>query len=163
MKTGYNNSKYYKRVYAKPSEYKGIKFRSTLEKDFAMFLDGHIVRYKGVNYYHKPVKWEYESKVFELLPQVSWTDRTERETKLKTISRNKSHTLQRVVYTPDYYLPEYNLYIETKGVQFDDSLFHLRLRLFKHLFPNEAIWIVRHHSDFSKLDEVISNLSISNK
>ena len=40
--------KYYKRVFAKKVQYKGIEFNSKLEADFAMFLDGKIVNYKGV-------------------------------------------------------------------------------------------------------------------
>ena len=151
---------YYKRVYAKQQNYKGITFRSTMEKDFAMFLDGALVRYKGVNYYHEPLMWEYESRFFELLPQEEWVDKTEKDTKVKKILRNKKHTLQRTIYTPDFYLPQYKLYVEVKGKQFDDELFHLRLRLFKHKYPDIAIWIVRHHSDFSKIDEVLSSVCL---
>ena len=67
-------------------------FNSTLERDFAFFLDGGLLRYKGVNYYHKPIKWEYESKEFELIPQEDWFDRTEKDKTLKRILRNKKHT-----------------------------------------------------------------------
>lgn len=151
---------YYKRVFAKKVTYKGIEFNSKLEADFAMFLDGQIVNYKGVNYYHKPVKWEYESKEFELIPQEIWADKTEKDEMVKTISRNKKHTLQRVIYTPDFYLPEYNLLCETKGRMFDDGLFHLRLRLFKHKYPNAKIWIIRHHDEFSKIDKIIKNTKL---
>lgn len=151
---------YYKRVFAKKQEYKGITFNSTLERDFAMFLDGQILRYKGVNYYHEPVKWEYETKVFELIPQEEWVDRTERDKTVKTIMRNKKHTLQRIIYTPDFYLPDYDLLVETKGYQFDDELFSLRFRLFKHKYPNAKIWKVTSHTEFDKLDEVLKNLRI---
>lgn len=154
------NDKYYKRVYAKPAEYKNIMFRSTLEKDFAMFLDGQIIRYKGANYYHKPLKWSYESKEFELIPQEEWIDLTERDTAVKTIVRNKKHMLQRTVYNPDFFLPDYNLHIETKGRQYDDGLFRLRLRLFKHIFPAAAIWIVTSHTEFMDIDKVLQNLTI---
>lgn len=151
---------YYKRVFAKKVTYRGIEFNSKLEADFAMFLDGKVVKYKGVNYWHKPIKWEYESKEFELIPQETWVDKTEKDETVKTINRNKKHTLQRVIYTPDFYLPEYNIWAETKGVQFDDALFHFRLRVFKHKYPNEKIWIVRHHDDFSKIDEIIKNTKL---
>lgn len=156
----YNNGNYYKRTFAKKEIYKGITFDSKMEAHFAQFLDGKIVNYKGVNYYHKPVKWEYESHEFELIPQENWVDKTEIDTTVKTINRNKKHTLQRVIYTPDFYLPEYDLIVETKGLQFDDGLFHLRLRLFKHKYPNAKIWVVRHHSDFAKLDEVLRNINL---
>ena len=152
--------KYYKRTFAKPSEYKGITFRSTLEKDFAMFLDGNLIRYKGVNYYHTPIKWEYETKEFELIPQEEWIDRTELDKTLKRIKRNKKHTLQRVIYTPDFILPEHNLIVEVKGFQFDDGLFRLRFRLFKHFYPNYAIWLVTSHTDFDKIDEVLKSLNL---
>lgn len=154
--------KTYTRTFAKPAEYKGITFRSTLEKHFAEFLDGRMIRYKNSNYFHPPVKWEYESKEFELIPQETWVDQTERDTAVKTIVRNKKHTLQRVIYTPDFYLPEYDLIVEVKGVQFDDSLFHMRLRLFKHIYPDKAIWVVRHHSEFQMLDKIIENVRIKN-
>lgn len=152
--------KYYKRVFAKPQLYKGIEFRSTMEKDFAQFLDGKLLYYKGQYLLHKPIKWEYESKEFELISQEIWHDLTEKDKTLKKLLRNKKHILQRVIYTPDFYLPEYNLYVEIKGKQFDDDVFRLRLRLFKHFYPNEAIWIIRHHEEFLKIDEVIENLKI---
>ena len=151
---------YYKRVFAKEQVYNGVTFRSTLERDFAMFLDGRIVRYKGANYYHEPILWEYETKEFELIPQEKWIDRTERDKSVKKIVRNKTHTLQRTIYTPDFYLPKYSLNIEIKGKQFDDDLFHMRLRLFKHCYPNEKIWVVRHHDEFMLLDEILRNIKI---
>lgn len=158
----FSNQKYYKRTFAKPQEYKGITFRSTMERDFAMFLDGQVVRYKGVNYWHKPIRWEYETKEFELLPQKKWVNRTEKDESVKTIIRNKKHTLQRVIYTPDFYLPDYNLYIEIKGVQFFDDLFRLRFRMFRHFYPQEAIAIIQHHDEFLNLDNIIKNILIKN-
>lgn len=152
--------KYYRRVFANKAEYKNITFNSTMEKDFAMFLDGKMIYYKGANYYHNPVKWEYESKEFELIPQEEWVDKTERDTTVKRIQRNKKHTLQRVIYTPDFYLPDYNLIVEVKGKQFDDGLFALRLRLFKHKYPDAKIWVVRHHSEFQDLDKVLENIKL---
>lgn len=152
--------KYYKRVFAKPQTYRGKTFRSTLERDFAMFLDGQIINYKGATYYHRPLKWEYETLEFELIPQEVWVDKTEKDNTVKKIQRNKKHTLQRTIYTPDFYLPEHDLLVEVKGRQFDDELFHLRLRLFKHKFPDKKIWIVRHHQDFANLSEVLKNLKL---
>lgn len=154
------NYNYYKRVFAKPKEYKGIMFRSSIECDFAMFLDGRIINYKGVNYYHKPIAWEYEQMEFELIPQEVWIDRTEKDKTLKKLVRNKKHILQRIIYTPDFYLPEYNLLVEVKGKQFDDDLFSLRFRLFKHKYPNAIIWKVTSHTDFDKIDEVLQNIRI---
>ena len=137
------SGKYYKRVFAKPQLYKNILFKSTLERDFAMYLDS------------RNIKWTYEGFEFELIPQEEWVDKTEFDTSVKKIKRNKKHTLQHVIYTPDFVLPEYNLVVETKGYQFDDATFKLRLRLFKHKYPAVAIWVVRHHKDFGDLDKVI--------
>lgn len=152
--------KTYVRTFAKPAEYKNIMFRSTIEKDFAMFLDGNLLRYKGVNYWHKPIKWEYETKEFELIPQEVWTDKTEIDKSVKTIKQNKKHTLQRVIYTPDFYLPEHKLLVEVKGFQFDDGLFRLRFRLFKHFYPDCAIWLLTSHTDFDKIDEIIKSINL---
>lgn len=154
---------FYRRVFAKKVEYKGILFNSTLEADFAKFLDGRIIKHDGKTHYHPAVEWTYESRVFELLPSEEWVDRTERDKSVKRIKRNKTHTLQKVVYTPDFYLPAYDLYVETKGRQFDDALFHMRLRLFKNKYKDTAIWVVRHHDDFDRMDEVIENLTLKGK
>jgi len=151
---------FYRRVFAKPQTYNGIQFKSTMESDFARFLSGELLRYKGVNYYHEPVRWEYETKEFELIPQEIWLDKTERDNSVKRIVRNKKHTLQRVIYTPDFYLPDYDLLCEVKGKQFFDDLFRLRYRLFKHCYPDKAIWLLTSHEDFDKLDEILENLKI---
>lgn len=159
-----NNDKYYKRVFAKKVVYKGIEFNSKLEADFANFLDGKEVKHKGHIYLRgTPIRWQYEPKSFVLLPQEKWVDRTEIDTSLKKAKRNKEHTLPQIVYTPDFYLPDYDLWIETKGKAYDDKLFHLRFRLFKHCYPSKAIWVVRHHDDFMKIDEILYNISIDSK
>lgn len=155
-----NNEKYYKRTFAKKCTYKGYEFDSQMEMHFAMFLDGQMFNYKGTNYYHKPIRWERESREFELISQEDWVDKTERDTRVKTIIRNKKHILQRVVYTPDFYLPDYDLYIELKGFQFEDALYHLRLRFFKHFYPETAIAIIRHHNEFFNIDNIIKNRMI---
>ena len=152
--------KYYKRVYATQQIYNGRTFRSTMEADFAKFLSGVAIWYKGANYYHAPLDWEYEAHEFELIPQEDWLDPTERDTTLKRLVRNKKHTLQRVIYTPDFYLPKYDLFVEVKGFGFFNDLFKLRLRLFRHFYPNKKLWIVQHHEEFLKLDEVIANTQI---
>lgn len=143
------NGKYYKRVFAKPQVYKGITFKSTLERDFAMFLDSLKIR------------WRYEEVEYELIPQEEWIDKTEIDFRVKKTKRNKKHTLQRVIYTPDFILPDYKLVVEVKGKMFDDALFHLRLRLFKSKYPDTAIWVVRHHSEFEKLEEVLVALNLA--
>lgn len=153
--------KYYKRTFARAQVYKGIEFRSTMERDFAKYLSGEVFFYKGANYWHEAVRWEYEGREFELIPQEEWFDRTERDKGLKRLVRNKKHTLQRVIYTPDFYLPDYDLYVEVKGFGFFNDLFKLRLRLFRHCYPDKKLWIVQHHEDFEKIDEVIKNIQIA--
>ncbi len=152
--------KYYKRVFAKKVPYAGYIFNSKMECDFARYLDGDVLCYQGVYYYHKTIKWESEPEAFELIPQEQWIDKTEQDKSVKTIKRNKKHTLQRVIYTPDFYLPEYNLLVEVKGKQFDDELFRLRFRLFKHFYPDKAIWLLTSHEDFEKIDEILENLKL---
>ena len=152
---------YYKRVFANKVIYKGIEFNSKMEADFAMFLDGVAFKYKNMGFYHKPIKWEYETKQFTLIEQENWVDKTEKDNSVKRIRRNKKHTLQQVIYTPDFYLPDYDLLIEIKGVQFDDGLFAMRLRLFRHKYPKKALAIIRHHEEFYKLDEILENIKIN--
>lgn len=152
--------RYYKRVFSKKAVFLGVEFRSKMECDFARFLSGVPFEYKGVRYWHEAVDWEYEAYEFELIPQEEWCDRTEREARLKRLVRNKRHTLQRVIYTPDFYLPKHDLYIEVKGKAFDDELFRLRLRLFRHVYPNCKLWVVRHHEEFFGLDGVLENIKI---
>jgi hypothetical protein len=41
----------------------------------------------------------------------------------------KDYKQQPIRYTPDYYLPDYDLYIEVKG--YEDELFKMRWKLFK--------------------------------
>lgn len=152
--------KYYKRVFAKPQIYNGIEFRSKIESDFAKYLSGEMFTYKGANYYlPKPVRWQYEAKEFELIPQEEWVDRTEKDQTLKKKVRSKKHTLQRVIYTPDFYLPDYDLYVEVKGKQFDDGLFRLRFRIFKHFYPDTAIWLVKSHEEFFDLENRLAHLN----
>lgn len=57
-----------------------------------------------------------------------------RQTKKAKKEGNKTPSIkqikqQSIKYTPDYYLPEFNTYIEVKG--FADELFKLRWKLFK--------------------------------
>ena len=151
--------KTYTRVFAKPQMFNGVLFRSTIESDFAKFLSGVPFSYKKAGFYHTPVKWEYEQHEFELIPQEQWIDKTERDLRVKK-ARHKKHSLHRVIYTPDFYLPEYDLYVEVKGRQFDDELFRLRYRLFKHRYPDKAIWLLTSHEQFDKLDEILENLKI---
>lgn len=154
--------KYYKRIYAREATFKGTTFRSTMEADFAKFLSGVAFWYKGATYYHEAVRWEYEAHEFELIPQEEWRDPTERDTSVKRLVRNKKHTLPRVIYTPDFYLPDFDLFVEVKGFNFYNDLFKLRLRLFRHCYPDKKLWIVRHHEEFGALDKVVENTLIKN-
>ena len=90
---------YYKRIFAKPSEYKGVVFRSHLEKDFAIWLDKNLI------------EWEYEKHRYELLPREEYIDPID----------NKKHIMRSITILPDFYLPEYNIAIECQGKQHYES------------------------------------------
>ena len=70
-------------IKAKPTEYKGITFRSTLEARYAITFDKY------------GILWDYEPKRF-VLRDGSW-------------------------YTPDFYLPDFDVYFEVKGVLTDEA------------------------------------------
>ena len=128
--------KYYKRVFAKPCKFKDIKFRSKMERDFAKYLE------------RNHIEWEYEKYKFELLEHEPYFDKTE----------GKKHTLRGVFYTPDFYLPQYNLIVEIKGTWFDKRLFNLKLRLFKHKYPDKSICVINSREEFANIKEIIANL-----
>ena len=86
---------------AKKSKYKNILFRSSYEVLFAKWLDNNNI------------KWQYESKTFNL------GDST---------------------YTPDFYLIEFNLYIEVKG--YWREIAKRKFKLFEQKFSGERIKIV---------------------
>lgn len=126
---------YYKRVFAKPCKYKGIVFRSHLERDFAKYMAKN------------KIEWEYEKHKFELLPREEYFDNTE----------NKKHILRSVVFIPDFYLPQYNLIVEIKGEPYDTRLFRLKLRLFKSKFADRDIVVVKSRNEFEKLKQILNN------
>lgn len=127
---------YYKRVFAKPCRYKKIIFRSHLERDFAVYLDKN------------KIKWQYEKNKFELLSKEQYFDETD----------GKMHTLRNVLFIPDFYLPEYNLIVEIKGYPYNDRLFHLKLRLFKHLYKNRKICVINGREEFEKIKDILKLL-----
>lgn len=139
-------SQTYKRQYAKPQQYKGYDMHSTMEKDFAVYLD------------EQGIEWVYEPAPIVLIPREQYEDRTEiMPATRKTPAHYKPHTLTEIVYGPDFYLPESKLYVEIKGPQFDTADFRLKIRLFKHLYEDKPIIIIKHHKDFSRvLDAIVA-------
>ncbi len=87
--------------HGKGAYYKNIWMRSSYEIKFAFFLDC------------SRIKWDYESKTFDL------GDTT---------------------YTPDFYIPEWDLYIEIKGWWRDDA--KMKYKLFKKLYSNIRIRVL---------------------
>jgi len=87
--------------HSKGSYYKKIWMRSSYEIAFVKWLD------------RKNIKWQYESKTFDL---------------------------ENTTYTPDFYLPEFNLYIEVKGYWRDDA--KLKFEEFKQRYCGIRIKIV---------------------
>lgn len=147
-----NNENYYKRVFAKKCEYNGMEFDSQMEMHFAMFLDGQIVNYKGTKYYHKPVKYEREKYKFAIVPRQVYFNKAE----------NEYEFLEDVIYTPDFYIPSLNKFIEIKGFSGDTPEWRLRKRLMLHTFPNSInYYTIYHHSDFYKFENHSENIIIT--
>ena len=86
--------------HGKHIKYKNIGFRSSYEVIYAKYLDKNNI------------KWQYESKTFDL---------------------------GNTTYTPDFYLPETNEYIEIKGWWRDDA--KKKFKLFKKLY-NKKIYLI---------------------
>lgn len=71
--------------------YKNIKFRSGWEAEVAQRLDD------------AGILWEYEKHRFNV------------ETGKELIPPQRQHSPKHTVYIPDFYLPEFNIYLEVKG------------------------------------------------
>ena len=127
---------YYKRVFAKVCKYKGTTFRSHLERDFAKYLE------------KQKLQWEYEKYKFELLERAEYTDQID----------GKKHILRGIFYTPDFYLPEFDLIIEIKGTWFDKRLFNLKLQLFKRKYPERKFIVIKSRAEFHKIKEAINKI-----
>jgi len=98
---GKNHPCFGKPMIPKFVKYKNTWFRSTWEVIYAKELDS------------KSIKWQYESKTFDL-----------------------GHTS----YTPDFYLSVTNEYIEVKG--YISDIFKYKFELFKQLYPDIKIKIL---------------------
>ena len=83
--------------------YKGICMRSSWEINFSKWCD------------LSGIKWEYESKVFDL---------------------------GECTYTPDFYLPEFDCYIEIKGYFTDYA--KIKIRKFKQQYPKINFKLLKH-------------------
>lgn len=99
---GKNNPMYGKIIKPSWGKYKNISMRSSWEIKYAEYLDKNNI------------KWEYESKTFDL---------------------------GNTTYTPDFYLSEQNLYIEIKG--YSSNVFVNKFKLFKKLYPKVKINVLR--------------------
>jgi hypothetical protein len=95
IKEGWKTRNFAKLLHSKKIKYKSIWMRSSWEVKFASWCDKN------------KIKWEYESKTFDL---------------------------GNCTYTPDFYLPESNTYIEIKGYLRNKA--KNKIRLFNQLFKN---------------------------
>ena len=100
-KKGKLNHRLGKISHGKWGKYKGIHMRSSWEIAYAKHLDKNNI------------KWEYESKTFNL---------------------------GNTTYTPDFYLPEKDLYIEVKGYWRPDA--RKKYLKFKRKYPNIHLLII---------------------
>ncbi len=99
--SGNKNPMFGKVTHGKWTKYKGIFMRSSYEIAYAKYLDKNNI------------KWEYESKAFDL--------------------GNCS-------YTPDFYLPEKNMYIEIKGWWRGDA--KMKFKKFRKIYSDINIEIL---------------------
>ncbi len=99
--SGRKNPMYGKLTHGKWGEYKGIKMRSSWEIKYAKYLDS------------QNIKWEYESKTFDL---------------------------GETTYTPDFYIPRTCIFVEVKGYWREDAI--KKFDIFKKKYPNCIIDIV---------------------
>lgn len=127
----------YKRTYANPKTHNGIEYRSTMEKDFAVFLES------------QGIEFLYEPEEIVLQPKFQFTDKT---TIVPATRRTPAHpkieNIRAITYKPDFYLPAYKLYVEVKGFQFNTELFKMKLKMLKRAHPGIAIYVVTSHSQF---------------
>lgn len=100
---------------AKRTEYNGESYPSKLEADYARHLD--MLQVGGV------VKWWERGKPLALIP--------------------REGRYAPVTYTPDFWVWEHTgeqYWVETKGVE--TPVFRLKMRLFRHVFPDARLKIV---------------------
>lgn len=87
-------------------EYNNIIFDSILEKDFYILLQNHKIP-------------------FILKENII----------LQPSFKFKDETVRAITWTPDFYIPKANLYIDTK--EYSNDTFPLKLKMFKNLIVNE--------------------------
>lgn len=78
------------------------------------------------------ISYEYHPTTIELLPPIKTTEfKHPRRTKGKKQKppEIKEVTQRKMEYTPDFYLPDFDVYIEVKG--YADEMFKMRWKLFK--------------------------------
>lgn len=88
---------------------------------------GRVVHPKPVYYKDICMNSTYETSF------AKWCDKNN----IHWLYESKTFDLGNTTYTPDFYLPEYNLYIETKGYWRDDAKF--KFELFKIFYPEIQI------------------------
>jgi len=77
---------------------------------------------------------------------------------IQWIHQPKTFDLQRQKYTPDFYLPEYDVYVEVKNFLGKYSL--ERDKKFRKFYPNEVLWLLL-KEEYFKFEEAYSGF-ISN-
>ena len=133
-------AKYQGRVIISKVDAKGNKIKGNLatwikNNPGRLYFDSYP-EWEVWDYLKKQTKLEYKMQVtLELFSGISTEEyQAPRRTKKaiaegrtqKEIKEIKQHNIE---YTPDFYLPDYGIYIEVKG--YADELFKLRWKLFK--------------------------------
>lgn len=104
-------------------------------------LAAWIILHPGEIYFDSVPEWEvwdylkdsdikFQTKkellLFDSIDTTEFTPEDKKKGKAAKIAKSKQRPIR---YTPDYYLPEYDTYIEVKG--WADELFKMRWKLFK--------------------------------
>jgi hypothetical protein len=135
-------------------------------------LKAWLKKNPGKKYFDSTPEWEvwkyittktklkYQEQVtLELFPSMNTEEfQAPRRTKKaiaegRTDKEIKQITQQNIEYTPDFYLPKWDLYIEVKG--YADELFKLRWKLFK--LKGYKGYIVYSLDDFKRLIESLES------
>jgi len=116
----------------KLNAYSNFSKRSQYENRVAQFLNMNNIN------------WEYEEYGFYLNAKIG----------LGSISTDSSKCL---TYTPDFYLPEYNCFLEVKGVWMVGQ--KKKMRLFREQYPNVKLLVVSWLL-YNKFNKYIDDLGV---
>jgi len=110
--------------------YDNHKLKGRANPNFGKGCQSKNNSYLGGYYNHIWMRSSWEIKF------AKWLDRHN----IEYIYEPKEFDLKDTTYTPDFYLPKSNIYIEIKGYWRDDA--RKKYKLFKKLFPNVILKVI---------------------